>query len=434
MQYKSSRILARDQTISNDTWVTGLNNNDLIIGPSGAGKTRGYVLPNLLQCTGSVIVTDTKGNLCRQVGPLLEKRGYKVLEINLADCEESPNGYNPLDYIRVAYGECYGQDVMTVAAALVPIEAEHDRFWDLAARSMLAGIIAYVKERLPEQEQTMDSVIRLFVEMGTGRYDTLMRELVEIDPECFSSMQYRMFSLAQKADKTYSSIQGILAEKLSPFSFAGARYLLDHPQKIDLSRIGERRTAVFLHVSDTDRSMDRLASLFYTQALQVLCNSADGRKGNRLKVPVRLILDDFAAGADSCIPDFDKITSVIRSREISVSIILQSLSQLETSYGHSKAMTIINNCDHLLYLGGQDVETARYIAAKANKSATSILDMPLDGAWLFTRGQPPKQVQKYDLQSHPQYHRLSEYAAKRDPAPAPARRQGPEAEAEAELA
>lgn len=430
MQYKSSRILARDQTISNDTWVTGLNNNDLIIGPSGAGKTRGYVLPNLLQCTGSVIVTDTKGNLCRQVGPLLEKRGYKVMEINLADCEDSPNGYNPLDYIRVAYGECYGQDVMTVAAALVPVEISQDKFWDLAARSILAGIIAYVKERLPEQEQTMDSVIRLFCEMGTGRFDNIMRELVEIDPECFSAMQYRMFRASQTAEKMYASIQGILAEKLSPFSFSGAKFLLNHPKKIDLSRIGERRTAVFLHVSDTDRSMDRLASLFYTQALQVLCASADERKGNRLKVPVRLILDDFAAGADSCIPDFDKITSVIRSREISVSIILQSLSQLEASYGHARAMTIINNCDHLLYLGGQDLETARYIAAKANRSATSILDMPLDGAWLFTRGEQPRQVQKYDLQSHPQYHRLTEYAAKRDPAPAPARRQGPEAEAE----
>lgn len=430
MQYKSSRILARDQRISNDTWTTGLNNNDLIIGPSGSGKTRGYVLPNLLQTNESVIATDTKGNLCRQVGPLLEKRGYKVLEINLADCEESPNGYNPLDYVRVAYGECYGQDVMTVAAALVPVEISQDKFWDLAARSILAGIIAYVKERLPEQEHTLDSVIRLFVEMGTGRYDTLMRELVEIDPECFAAMQYRMFRASQTAEKMYASIQGILAEKLSPFSFSGAKYLLDHPKKIDLARIGERRTAVFLHISDTDRSMDRLASLFYTQALQVLCASADGRKGNRLKVPVRLILDDFAAGADSCIPDFDKITSVIRSREISVSIILQSLSQLETTYGHSKAMTIINNCDHLLYLGGQDLETARYIAAKANKSTTSILDMPLACAWLFTRGGAPKQVQKYDPEDHPQYHRLTEQAAKRDPVPAPARRQGPEVEAE----
>ena len=422
MQYKSGRILARDQAVDNNTWTTGLNNNDLIIGPSGSGKTRGYVLPNLLQSSGSLIVTDTKGDLCRQVGPILEKRGYRIMEINLADCEESPWGYNPLDYIRVAYGECYGQDVMTVAAALVPVEISHDPFWDRAARSMLACIIAYVKERLPEQEQTMDSVIRLFMEMGTGRFDNLMKELVEIDPESFSSIQYRMFSMSQTAEKMYASIQGILAEKLSPFSFSGAKYLLDHPQKIDLSRIGERKTAVFLHASDTDRSMDRLAALFYTQVLQVLCNCADGRKGSRLKVPVRLILDDFAAGADSCIPDFDKITSVIRSREISVSIILQSLSQLEASYGHSKAMTIVNNCDHLLYMGGQDIETARFVATKANRSINTILDMPLDSAWLFARGAVPRQVQKYDLQSHPLYHHLPECAAKRGPVHAPERK------------
>lgn len=131
-----------------------------------------------------------------------------------------------------------------------------------------------------------------------------------------------------------------------------------------------------------------------------------------MEVPVRLILDDFAAAADACIPDFDRITSVIRSREISVSVILQSLSQLEASYGHSRAMTIINNCDHLLYLGGQDVETARYIAAKANKPMTSILQMPLDGAWLFTRGEAPRAVQKYILESHPLYAQLGTSSGK----------------------
>ena len=423
MQNKSYRILARDQTVCNDTWETGMNNNDLIIGPSGAGKTRGYVLPNLLQSSESLVVTDTKGSLCQQVGPLLERRGYKVMEINLADCEKSPFGYNPLDYIRTDYEGCSGQDALTVAAALVPSEMGHDAFWDNAARAMLAGMLGYVKERLPSEEQHLGSVIRLFMEMGTGLYDRLMKELVELEPESFPATQYRMFSMAQNADKMYASILGILAEKLTPFSFPGARWLLNHPQKVDLARIGDRKTAVFLRVSDTDRSMARLAALFYTQALQALCNCADQRKGNRLKVPVRFILDDFAAGADSCIPDFDKITSVIRSRKISVSIILQSISQLEASYGHARAMTVINNCDHLLYMGGQDVETAKYIATKANKSVNTVLDMPLDSAWLFTRGEAPRQVQKYSLKDHPMYRRLPECAAQRGPAPAQKPRQ-----------
>lgn len=407
MPNQSFRILARDQTANNDTWATGLNNNDLIIGPSGSGKTRGYVLPNILQASESLIVTDTKGDLCEQTRVSLEKRGYAVQEINLADCIASPYGYNPLDYIRVDYeGRCHEQDVMTVAAALVPVGGLHDPYWELSARSVLACMLAYVMECLPEREHNMTSVTRLFREMGTGRFDQLMQELTEIDPECLAAIQYQMFHLVQKSDKTYASIQGILAEKLSPLAFSGPQFLLTHPQEISLPSIGERKTAVFLHVSDTDRSMDRLAAVFYTQALQVLCNCADEQQGHRLKVPVRFILDDFAAAADSCIPDFDKLTSVIRSREISVSIILQSLSQLESGYGHHKAMTIINNCDHLLYLGGQDVETARFIAAKANKSATSVLQMPLDSAWLFERGEAPRQVQKYDLESHPLHAQL----------------------------
>lgn len=418
MPNQSRRILARDQTVDNNTWETGLNNNDLIIGPSGSGKTRGYVLPNILQANESMIVTDTKGDLCQQSRKNLERRGYTVQEINLTDCITSPYGYNPLDYIRTENGRCHEQDVMTVAAALVPVGDRRDPFWDLAARSMLASMIAYVMERLPERERTMDSVTRLFREMGSGRFDTLMGELVEIDPECLAAVQYQMFSIGQKAEKMYASIQGILAEKLSPFTYSGVQFLMDHPQKIHLPDIGERRTAVFLHISDTDRSMDRIAALFYTQALQVLCNSADERRTRRLKVPVRLILDDFAAAADACIPDFDKITSVIRSREISVSVILQSLSQLEASYGHSRAMTIINNCDHLLYLGGQDVETARYIAAKANKSMTSVLDMPLDGAWLFERGTTPRQVRKYSLEDHPLYSEPAAQREERGPFPA----------------
>jgi len=412
-----SRILAHEQTVDNDTWTTGLNNNDLIIGPPGSGKTRGYVLPNIMQASESMIVTDTKGDLCRKVGRFLETIGYRVQELDLTDGLSSPWGYDPLDYIRTSQdGRCHEQDVMTVAAALVPNENSRDPFWELSARSMLACIIAYVMERLPENEHTMESVVRLFGEMGTGRFDALMNELIEIDSGCLTAMQYQMFSLGKKADRTYASIQSILAEKLSVFTFAGTRALLGCSRKINLSAIGKRKTAVFLHMSDTDRSMDRLASLFYTQTLQVLCRCADKRPDSCLRIPVRFILDDFAAAADACIPDFDKITSVIRSREISVSIILQSLSQFESAYGHDKAMTIINNCDHLLYLGGQDVETARYVSVKANRPVNAVLQMPLDSAWLFERGTAPRQVQKYALKNHPMYSRLAGYGKHREAA------------------
>lgn len=403
MRNTGHRILAEGQTASNDTWTTGRNNNDLIIGPSGAGKTRGYVLPNILQCSESMIVTDTKNTLCQEVAGMLIQHGYRVLEVNLTDCLTSPWGYNPLDYVRYdrRRGKYSEQDIITIAAALVPIENGHEPFWDLAARMVLESLIGYVLDFLPDEEHTLSSVVKLFQVMGSKQFKRLYDELKEVAPDSFAYARYQMFRSISHADKMYASIQGILAQKLSPLTFDGTKALFDNPQRIDFRTLDQRKTAVFLGISDTDRSMDRLAALFYTQALHTLCNIADHSPGHRLAVPVRLILDDFAANA--AIPDFDKITSVIRSREISVSIIIQSLSQLEALYGHAKALTIINNCDDLLYLGGQDVETARYISTKANKSINTILQMPLDSAWLFTRGEKPQEVRKYRLDSHPLY-------------------------------
>lgn len=403
MRTTGYRILAEDQTASNDTWATGRNNNDLIIGPSGAGKTRGYVLPNILQCSESMIITDTKNTLCQEVGGMLAQHGYRVMEVDLTDCLASPQGYNPLDYVRYdrRRGKYSEQDIMTIAAALVPVENGHEPFWDLAARMVLESLIGYVLDFLPDEEHTLSSVVMLFQVMGSKQFERLYDELKEVAPDSFAYSRYQMYRSISHADKMYASIQGVLAQKLSPLTFDGTKALFGNPQKVDFRILGQHKAAVFLGISDTDRSMDRLAALFYTQALHTLCDAADHSPGHRLAVPVRLILDDFAANA--AIPDFDKITSVIRSREISVSIILQSLSQLQASYGHAKAMTIVNNCDNLLYLGGQDVETARYISTKANKSINTILQMPLDSAWLFTRGEKPQEVRKYHLDSHPLY-------------------------------
>ena len=407
MRNTGYRILAEGQTVSNDTWATGLNNNDVIIGPSGAGKSRGYVKPNLLQGSESILITDPKGSLRQEVGPVLERSGYRVREIDLADCLASPWGYNPLDYVRHddqrdAYRE---QDIMTIAACLVPLSS-HEQFWDLSARMLLEALIGYVLECLPDEEHDLYTVSRLLQEMGGKSFDYLFSELEQIAPGCFPVSRYRMFRLAKNADKMFSSILGILAANLSPYTFDGTRALFQNSRKIIFPDLGQEKTAVFLTVSDTDRAMDGLANLFYTQALQSLCAAADKSPGHRLAVPVRFILDDFAA--NTCIPDFDKTVSVVRSREISVSVILQSLSQLEALYGHAKALTILNNCDHFLYLGGQDVETATFVSKKANRPVSDILNMPLDSAWLFTRGSAPRQVRKFKLESHPRYRELPE--------------------------
>lgn len=400
----SYRILAEGQTVSNDTWSTGLNNNDIIIGPPGSGKTRGYVIPNILQCSESMVITDTKGALRQQVGAVLERNGYRIHEINLTDCRASSIGYNPLRCIRYdSEREHYSeQDILRAAACLVPIEIHNDPFWDRAARMLLETLIGYILECQPTEEHTLNSIILLLSELGSGLTGKLLDEYAAIAPESFAALRWKLYRSMTQADRTQACIQGILAEKLSTLTFDGVADLFTRPEQIDFATLGRERIALFLTISDTDRSMDPLAALLYAQALQALCAEADRMPEHRLDIPVRFYLDDFAANVT--IPDFDKIISVIRSREISVSVVLQSLSQLESLYGTPRAQTIISGCDNMLYLGGQDVETAQYISTKANKPASSILNMPLDAAWLFTRGTEPRRVRKYDPNGHPSYY------------------------------
>lgn len=403
----SYRILARDQRVCNDTWVSGLNNNDLIIGPSGAGKTRGYVKPNLLSCQDeSVIVADPKGSLLQEVGPLMALRGYEIQSIDFTQMGGS-HGYDPLDFVRRGSrpGEYNQQDVLTIARAICPVRSWGDPYWDNAAAQLLSILICYVLEAKPRKEQNMSSVSKAFEWMDyqppDEKYPFLVRELAALGNESFALRRYNQFSQVKVADRTYASIFAILSQRLELFTLDTVRYLCAKPRRVNFARMGRKKTALFLTVSDTDRSADSLVDLLYLQAFQSLFREADRNTADhRLRVPVRFILDDFTCNA--VIPDFDNIISVIRSREISVSIIIQSLSQLEGLYGRARAMTIVNNCDHCLYLGGQDVETARYFSIKMNRTMDSILNLPLDHAYLFTRGERPKKVEKFNLRQFEQ--------------------------------
>lgn len=413
---ESKRILAQGELVSNSTWATGINNNDLIIGPSGAGKTRGYVMPNLLQCNESMIVADTKGSLWREFTPLLQRHGYRVLNLDFTDTLHS-DGYNPLDFVRYdsQRSKYVEQDITTLCAALVPSGSPRDRFWEDSARTLLACLVGYVLEVLPPEEHSLEYVAKLFTTLDGAIapqriFRPLLQELSQSMPDCFTARQFLLYNVVQSTEKTDASIQSFVSRAIAPLSYDGPLHMFSCPQRIDFRSLGREKTAVFLTISDTDRSMDSLVNVFYTQALQTLCSSADkDYPDHRLPVPVRFILDDFATNVR--IPDFDKIISVIRSREIYVSIILQSISQLSALYGSGESTTIINNCDNCLYLGGQDVETAKYIAVKANKTPDSILNMPLHCAYLFTRGQKAKLVTKYDIRTHESYPELMEASA-----------------------
>lgn len=395
------RILAEGKVISNDTRKTGLNNNDLIIGTSGAGKTRSYVKPNILQCNESIIVADTKNSLYRDTRLMLQRAGYEVWLLDLTDMENSPVGYNPLAAIRYdeESDEYNGQDIAAVAMALCPNESSREPFWDYAVRLQMEALLAYVLEALPPEEQNLQSVARLQGIMHREYFDMLYLELQGVKRNSIAAARWNLFRNTKDADKTNGCIRLMLGERLAPFVSRGAERLMNHEKQVDFRKMGQQKTALFINISDTDRAQDRLANILYTQALQVLTRYADKEcEGQRLPFPVRLILDDFAS--NTVIPDFDKIISVIRSREIYVSIIIQSLTQLYGMYGEAKAQTIVNNCDNLLYLGGQDVETARYIGTKANRAPNTILNMPVGEAFLFTRGQMPCSVKKYDTKHY----------------------------------
>ena len=410
------RILAHNAYVSNDTRETNLNNNDLIVGPTGGGKTRYYVKPNLLQMNESFIVTDTKGSLVEEVGSVLKDHGYRVVTIDFNKCSDT-YGYNPFDFVRIdpRTKKVCEQDILKIADAIVPLESSAEPFWDHAARNLLGCLIAFMFECLNPAEHTIGTVIRLLGGMKVcegrdeekGETEKLLEAFCNKEPNSFTARRWTIFKATTGSPRTYGSILAILAEKMEPFTFDGALNMFMRAVRIDFTDLGREKMALFLTVSDTDRSMDRIVSLLYTQALQTLCDYADYKcAGHGLSVPVRLFLDDFATNCR--IADFDKIISVIRSRNIAVSIVLQSITQLETLYTHPAALTIVNGCDHLLYLGGQDVETARVIAMKAHKTVDTILDQNVGEIWLFERGSRAKKVRRYELTSHPLYNELAE--------------------------
>lgn len=339
----SSTILAKDRTLSCDTRQTGLNNNALVIGPSGAGKTRNVLKPNLLQMNASYIVLDTKGTLCREVGPVLAAHGYRVQCLNFADLNTVPApapgiercGYNPLRHIRrKADGRPNQQDILSVAKAICPIEDNNQPFWDHAAANLLSCLIAYVTEQLPADEQTISSVIKLIEHLQDGATSRLFDDLITTDPQSYALSLWRRYAITQNAERMHASIVGILAEKVMCLGFDGAAQLYRECHQVDFASMGHTPCALFVTVSDIDRNLDPLTGLFITQAFMGLIREADRQPDGSLPVPVRFMLDDFA---NLQIPQIDNVLSIIRSRNIWATLLLQSTNQLDALYGEARA-------------------------------------------------------------------------------------------------
>ena len=398
--YQGNIVFTKHIAANTDSWQTGMNNNILVLGCSGSGKTRNHLKPNLMQCQGSYIVLDTKGSLYDEMGAYLALQGYKVDQLDFTTMGGTC-GYDPLHQVRIENGKPNQQDIIAIASAICPKEAQQsDPFWGLAAANNLSSYIAYVFEALPEREWSMASVIKLF-ESGTGKIQHLFNDLAMHNPDSYAASLFNRSKATCGAEKMHSSILGIIAANLLPFGFKGALDSYANPNRIDFSSFGREKRALFVTVDDIDHSLEGLTSLFIEQAFTRLCSSADrDYTEHRLPIPVRFILDDFA---NLNIPHIDDMLAVIRSREISATIICQTVSQLEARYGTAAANSIIGNCDRQLLLAVQDEATARYFSLRANKPAFALLETPANTWWYFERGKRGKQDGAYQLDQHPEY-------------------------------
>ena len=395
---KNEMIIAEGVSYSLNCYETKLNNNVLVVGTSGAGKTRSIVTPNLLQATGSYIVSDPKGNLYEKYGPYLKNQGYEVKKLDFTDPENSAH-YNFFKYIRKT------QDINKISHMIIYSKGQDgykpDPFWDEASELLLQALIAYLYEGFRSSEQNLRSVQKLIDACNIDENDsgsaTILDKLMEAHEkeyeDSYAVSQYKKFRVA--AGKTLKSILISLNARIGQFDTPEIRELTKY-DTIRISGIGMKPTAVFVVVSDTDRSLDGLANLFFTQAMNELCWQADKRcKGNTLPVPVRFILDDFATNCK--IAEFPRMIASIRSRGISTMLMIQSEAQLEEGY-NKDAITIIGNCDTYVYLGGNDVDTAEAVARRCDVPLKKILNMPVETNWIFRRGQEPVNSKNYNIE------------------------------------
>lgn len=394
-----SMILPDGKYYSLNDRETRLNNNVLVVGTTGAAKTRTVITPNLLECVGSYVVTDPKGNLYRQWGDYMKSHGYRVVRLSFIHPEKSVH-YNPLKYVKTT------QQIQQLSSALVKSSGTYsaDPFWDDSSLMLINSLIAYIKENTSEdsKDHNFHSILDMLRAAGressSSRHTALSLMMESLHDENPRSWAYKQFqNVNQAPEKTFNTI---VATSIAKFCSVDTEELAEMMQddEIDLPSIGKRKTAVFVEVSDSDRSMDMLINMFFTQAMNQLCTYADEKCDNsQLPVPVRFFMDDFATNCR--IDNFENMVSNIRSRKISVILILQSLSQLDKSYGQS-AHTIIDDCDTLIYMGGNDPETAHSIAIRCDKTTQTILHMPLCSSWIFRRGEKPFMCKNLELDDY----------------------------------
>ena len=409
------------------------NKNVLVIGGSGSGKTRFFIKPNLMQMHSSYVVTDPKGTVLIECGKLLQKGGYIIKTFNTINFKKSMK-YNPFEYIRSE------KDILKLVNTLIANtkgegEKSSEDFWVKAERLYYCALIGYIWYEAPDEEKNIITLLDMINaseakeddENYKSPVDLLFDRLEEKEPEHFAVKQYKKYKMA--AGKTAKSILISCGARLAPFDIKELRDLMEYDE-LELDKIGDRKTALFVIISDTDDTFNFIVAMMYTQLFNLLCDKADDVYGGRLPVHVRFLLDEMANIGQ--IPKFEKLIATIRSREISASIILQAQSQLKAIY-KDNADTIIGNCDTTLFLGGKEKTTLKEISETLGKETIDMYNTSetrsnqksyglnyqklgkelmtqdelsvMDGGKciLQLRGVRPFLSEKYDITAHPRY-------------------------------
>ena len=417
------------------------NKNVLVVGGSGSGKTRFWLKPNLLQCHSSYVVTDPKGSIVVECGNALLKNGYKVRILNTINFSKSMH-YNPFAYVHSE------KDILKLVTTLMTNTKGEgsggDPFWEKSERLLLTALIAYLHYEAPVEEQNFATLLEMLNTMQVleddeeyqNPVDLLFEELAKKKPNSFAGRQYKLYKLA--AGKTAKSILISCGARLAPFDIQELRDLTMYDE-LQLDTLGDKKTALFLIMSDTDSTFNFLISMVYTQLFNLLCDKADDVYGGKLPIHVRCLIDECANIGQ--IPNLEKLVATIRSREISACLVLQARSQLKAIY-KDNADTIVGNMDSQIFLGGSEPTTLKDLSEMLGKETIDAFNTSdtrgnspsygttfqkmghellsrdelavLDGGKciLQLRGVRPFLSDKYDLTQHPNYKLTSDYDPK----------------------